>query len=204
MPTFGRYPRARADLPAECTVHGVTFPAHILVLGGGGLLLGVAQQLLPHTELKVRFRPANYLPVVEATASVRYQLPDQGTGVEFKEIKPEDRQTILRVVLHRFSQKPRYPRKTFVTQVENEAGTFLGFSRDISVGGMFIETKTPFPEGSVVKLRFHLDDGGPIVPVDAEVRYMMDKLCMGVAFIDLSPSDRNRIETYVTKVEGGA
>jgi c-di-GMP-binding flagellar brake protein YcgR len=171
-----------------------------LTLGGGGLLLETARKLLPNTEIRVRFCPATHLPAIEATGRVRYQLPDQGTGVEFTEIRPEDRQTILQVIFRRISHGPLQARKKFMAQIEYATGTFLGFSRDISVGGLFIETKTPLPEGSVVKLRFHLDDGGPVILVQSEVRYMIRDLCMGVEFVDLSSTDRTRIEAYVMRV----
>lgn len=198
-PAIGRYPRARVDLPAECVAGEAKFPARIVILGGGGLLLEVTRQLLPGSELEVRFFPRPQHPAVEAKARVRYHLPGQGTGVEFTEITPEDRQTILEVIFRRLSYKRRYPRKKFVTQIEHESGTFLGSSRDISVGGMFIETKTPLPEGAVFKLRFPLDDGGAVIQVEAEVRYAIRNLCMGIEFVNLAPPDRNRIEAYVSK-----
>ena len=184
-------------------MHGETLPSRILMLGGGGLLLELARELPPDTQIEVRFQPAHHLPVVEVTARVRYQFPNLGTGVEFVTIKPEDRQVILRIIIRRITERPRYSRRKFVTRVERDEGIFLGFSRDISVGGMFIETKTPFPEGYALKLRFHLDDGGPELVVEAEVCYMVMNLCMGIEFVDLSPSDRARIETYVGKAEGG-
>ena len=185
-------------------MHDVAFPARILMLGGGGLLLEVGRELLPDTEFKICFRPASHLPVIEAIASVRYQLPGQGTGVEFTVINPEDRHTILQVIFRRMTHRPRQARKKFVTQIEHETGNFLGFSRDISVGGLFIETKAPLPEGSRVVLRFHLDDGGPIVLVEAEVRYAIRDMCMGIEFLNLSPIDRKRIETYVANAQEGA
>lgn len=194
----------RVDIPAECTANGITFPAHILTLGGGGLLLEMTQKLLPNTEIRVRFCPATHLPAVEATASVRYQLLGQGTGVEFTKIETEDRQTILHVIFRRITPMPLHARKKFVAQIEDATGTFLGFSRDISVGGLFIETRTPSPEGSVLMLRFNLGDGGPEVLVQAEVRYTIRDLCMGVEFVGLASTDRARIEAYVMKVEPAA
>ena len=191
----------RVDLPAQCTLHDVPFPARILMLGGGGLLLETDRQLSPNSELKICFRPASHLSVIEVIARVRYQLPHEGTGVEFAEIKPEDREIILQVIFRRISHKPRHARKKFVTQIEHETGDFLGSSRDLSVGGMFIETKTPLPEGSSIVLRFHLDDGGPIVLVEAVVRYAIRDLCMGIEFVNLSPTDRNRIEAYVANAK---
>jgi c-di-GMP-binding flagellar brake protein YcgR len=174
------------------------------MLGGGGLLLEVFRQLLPDTELKVRFRPAPQHPVVEATARVRYFLPGEGTGVEFTEISPEDRQIILEVIFQRMGYRRRHARKKFVTQIGYEDGTFLGSSRDISVGGMFIETKQPFPEGAVFDFQFQLDDGGPLIQVEAVVRYAIRNLCMGIEFENLTPGDRARIEAYVGKTERAA
>jgi c-di-GMP-binding flagellar brake protein YcgR len=170
-----------------------------VVLGGGGLLLEVSRALVPDTELKVRFRPAQHLPYVEAIARVRYHQAGQGTGVEFTEISPEDRHAILQVIFRRMSYKPRHPRIKFVTEIEHHAGTFLGFSRDLSIGGMFIETKTPLPEDSEIKIRFDLGDGGPMIVVEAEVRYAIRDLCMGIEFVDLSPADLKRIETYISQ-----
>jgi hypothetical protein len=69
---------------------------------------------------------------------------------------------------------------------------------------MFIETKEPISEGSKLKLAFNLDDGGPIVRATAEVRYVVTKLGIGVEFVDLSPSDRSRIDVYTNKGETGS
>jgi len=95
--------------------------------------------------------------------------------------------------------KRRYPRAPLVTQIEREAGVSLGVSRTISVGGMFIETKEPPADGSTLTLRFHLDDGGPMISVSAVVRYLVTNLGIGVEFLDLPPADVTRIDVYVTK-----
>jgi len=196
-----KYPRVTVNFPAECAADGDIYRTRVLTLGGGGLLLRMPCEMPPDTELTVRFRPAKHLPKIEARARVRYQLADQATGIEFAEIKPEDRQMILRVIHRRFTEKREHPRRPFVAQVEHEAGTFLGFSRDISVGGMFIETKEPLPEGAEITLRFPLDDGGPVIVLTGQVRYIVEKVGMGVQFLDLSPADRSRIDVYVTRGE---
>jgi c-di-GMP-binding flagellar brake protein YcgR len=196
-----RFPRISFNEPVEYTLDDTTQRARALTLGGGGLFLGISEQIPPGTELTVRFRPAKHLPTVEARARVCYQSADEGVGIEFTEIKPEDRQRILRLILHRIPEKRRFPRAPLAVQVEHEAGMLIGFSRDISVGGMFIETKEPPPTGSHLKLRFYLDEGGPIVLATAEVVYAVAKLGIGVHFIEISPADRSRIDVYVTKGE---
>ena len=64
---------------------------------------------------------------------------------------------------------------------------------------MFIETNDPPADGSTVTLRFHLDDGGPMISVSAVVRYLVTNLGIGVEFLDLPPSDVTRIDVYVTQ-----
>ncbi len=199
-----KYPRIKVNFPVECSLAGETYRARALTLGGGGLLLGMSEQVAPSTELTVRFRPARHLAIFQARAKTLYQLRDQGIGIEFTDISPEDRQIILRLIVRRIGDMRRYPRRRFVAQVECEPGTFLGISRDLSVGGMFIETKELLSEGSGLKIRFHLDDGGPVVVATAEVRYAVEKLGVGVQFFDLPPTDRSRIDAFVAKGESSA
>ncbi len=72
------------------------------------------------------------------------------------------------------------------------------------MGGMFIETKEPVAAGTHLKIRFNLDDGGPIIIVGAQVRYAVRKIGMGVRFLDLQPGDQNRIDLYLAKADGSA
>jgi Tfp pilus assembly protein PilZ len=195
------YPRVKVDLPVEYEFHGVSHRTQALTLGGGGLFLAITQRVAPDTELSLGFQPARHLPLVRATVRVCYEIADKGVGVEFTEIRPEDRQMILRLVLHRMVDKRKYPRKPFVTQVECNSGSFLGFSRIVGAGGMFIETNEPVSVGSKVKLAFYFDNDGPIIQVTAEVRYVVTKLGIGLQFVDLSTSDQSRIEVYTTKEE---
>lgn len=141
--------------------------------------------------------------MVEAKGRVIYQLGERGFGIEFTEIRPEDRQGLLRLILRRIGVKRKYPRKPFVAQVEHEAGTILGVSSDLSVGGMFIRTKEPLPEGSELRLRFYLN-GGPIVIATAQIRYVIQGMGIGVQFLDLSPADRSRVDAYVSRGVLGA
>ncbi len=58
---------------------------------------------------------------------------------------------------------------------------------------MLIETKENLTEGSEVRLRFPLDDGGPIVIVTAQIRFALHNSGVGVRFLDLPPADADRI-----------
>jgi len=199
---YRKYPRVQADIKVELTVDADTQKAQASWLGGGGLFLGVSQQLSPGTEISVRFRPAKHLPVISARAVVRYQVPEEGMGIEFTDIEPDHREMILRLIHHRMVEKRNYPRAPLATQVEHAEGTQIGFSKDISAGGMFIELTKPVTVGSRVNLLFHLEDGGEAIKAEAEVLYSVLKLGLGVRFIQVEPADLGRIESYVAKAKG--
>jgi c-di-GMP-binding flagellar brake protein YcgR len=196
-----RYPRTDVNFPVEFTVGDRAFREQASNLGGGGLFLAITEPLSVGAELTVRFRPAKHLRLIETKGRVCYQVPGKGIGVEFIDISAKNRQVLLRFILGRSGDKRRHPRAPLLMQVECQECTSLAFSRDVSVGGVFLETKQSMVVGSELNLRFHLDKEGPIVHVRAEVKYEVVKLGMGVQFVDLAPEDLKRIEAYVSKLQ---
>jgi len=194
-----KYPRVSASFPVECIVDRRKIRGRASILGGGGLFLQDPAQLPPNTEVTLRFRPAKHLPLIQAKAKARYSIPGQGSGLEFTQISPKHHQIILRLIHRRTANRRQHPRVPLVTQIYCKECMSLAFARDVSVGGMFIETRDPPSVGSRIELRFHLDDGEPIVVAMAEVKYSVAKLGMGVQFIDMASPDRKRIEAYISK-----
>jgi hypothetical protein len=70
---------------------------------------------------------------------------------------------------------------------------------DISRHGMFINTGTRFPEGSVLKLRFRLAHSGIEVETRCEVRYCLGGVGIGVEFLNLSPQGARAIENEILR-----
>lgn len=192
-----KYPRVPADISVEITSDLGKEKTKATMIGGGGLYLGTAQAVEPGTEFTVRFRPAKHLPVVEARARVCYHVPGEGLGIEFTGIDPKHREMILRLVHRRLEEKRLHPRAPLATQVEYPAGTMIGFSKDISLGGMFIELTKPIPLGTRLQVLFHLEDGEDAVKTEADVMYSILKLGVGVRFRRLEPAARERIQAYV-------
>src|SRR5512140_1793945 len=60
--------------------------------------------------------------------------------------------------------------KVFRVYLEGEHGMGLGIARNISEGGMFVETRAPQPIGSHVRITFPADAGE--MTCVAEVRYV--------------------------------
>src|SRR5258708_20218916 len=61
--------------------------------------------------------------------------------------------------------------KAFPVFLEGERGVASGIGRNITDGGMFVETREPFPLGTRVKVTFSSPNGGPEMTLEGEVRY---------------------------------
>jgi hypothetical protein len=72
---------------------------------------------------------------------------------------------------------------------------------DISPKGMFINTTTHFPEGSVLKLGFRLARSNHRVETRCEVRYCVPGLGVGVEFMAIAPSDRKAIGDEIQPIK---
>ncbi len=192
-----KYPRIPVDLPAQYSVEGTEDEARVQMLGGGGMFLGTSQVIPAGSVLTVRFRPAKHLPTMEAKAVVRYCEDGKGIGIEFTDINPQNRQYILRLIHHRMQEQRRFPRVPMATQVTHTEGSFIGFSRDISTGGMFVESNMPLEPGTRLNLRFHLEGQDSIVKAEAEALYVVPRVGIGLSFTEILPEDYNRIQAFV-------
>lgn len=78
---------------------------------------------------------------------------------------------------------------------------FLGRINDLSLGGMYIDTINPLPEGSTVGFQFSLPGDGPESPLSGQGRvvWMVHMQGMGVGFTFLSDEDRVRLEAYLSR-----
>lgn len=191
-----RYPRRSVQMPADYTVGERSSRCIANSLSGGGLFLTQVGGLEPGFQLSVRFRPAKDLPVIQAKASVRYNKAD-GTAVEFTEITSEDRHRLLNFIHRKTRERKKPSCSPLVTQIQTDRCLSLAFSSDLSLCGMFIETKDLPPVGSPLMVRFNLDEKDWVVVTPARVAYHVEKMGMGILFSDLLPAHRVAIENYV-------
>jgi len=96
-------------------------------------------------------------------------------------------------------EKRQHRRAKLVTQTRCEAlgREELHVTRDVSVGGLFIRSKNPFPQDSAVSVSFHLRPSTPAISCRGKVVYSLKGLGMGVQFTDLNDSDRAALEKFV-------
>lgn len=192
-----RYPRLSVHVQVDCTSGQRCFRSFVQTLSAGGLFLTEVEDLQTAQEITVRFRPAKHLPIIQAKANVCYVVVGQGAAIEFTEISAEDRKRIIRLVHHKSGDRRLQPRAPLATQIEFQERMSLALSRDVSMGGMFIETTELLPVGSTFTVRFNLDYKDKVVTASAQVAYHVEKLGMGVTFTEIAPQDREWIREYV-------
>jgi len=93
---------------------------------------------------------------------------------------------------------PRYPQLSELSMI------YEGFEEDVSVRppdlsphGMFINTRTDYPQGAILKLRFRLARSRVLVETRCEVRYCLRGVGVGVEFVDISPEAVRAIEEEI-------
>lgn len=100
-------------------------------------------------------------------------------------------------------EKRRHKRIAVVKEIEVDGSRGRRVT-DLSVDGMYIDTFTPFAVGSIVELKFRLDDPDDAVigaiTARAKVLYAQEGLGIGVQFVDIRSADRMRIKQMIDKL----
>jgi uncharacterized protein DUF4388/PilZ domain-containing protein len=66
---------------------------------------------------------------------------------------------------------------------------------DLSLTGAFIDSVTCYPQGTILTLKFHIKD--VLIETTAEVRYSMQRMGMGLHFLDLQPDHVAALESLI-------
>ena len=70
-------------------------------------------------------------------------------------------------------------------------------TRDVSVGGLFISSKNPFPADSEVTLSLRLGPKDPTISYRGKVAYAVQGVGIGVQFVDLSEESLQALQKFV-------
>ena len=110
-----------------------------------------------------------------------------------------------------------HPRVPVETRVRVEYGSLRGFveevCRNVSIGGMFVQTPTPPPVGSVLRFELDLPDRAGVVHGSGEVAWVRSQddppanpAGFGLKFLDVPPTQRDLIFQVVDRFiqRGGA
>jgi hypothetical protein len=69
---------------------------------------------------------------------------------------------------------------------------------ELGLGGCYIDTLNPFPEGSPVQLRILRDNG--VFETKAKVVYCDRRFGMGLAFTEMTPNQRSLLEGWLAEL----
>ena len=105
-----------------------------------------------------------------------------------QKFQTDDRNAILRFIHQKNGDRRANPRAPLATQVQCDQCMSLAFSRDISLGGMFVETTEMLPVGTALTVRFNLDEKDQVVTATAQVIYHVEKMGMGIVFVGSRPA----------------
>lgn len=109
-------------------------------------------------------------------------------------MEPEGREYITPEI-----DKRQHRRAKLVTQVRCDAlgREDLMLTRDVSIGGMFVRAKNPYPADSEVAVSFLLRAGDPPISSRGKVVYSIQGMGMGIMFVDLSQDVREALQKFV-------
>jgi hypothetical protein len=93
----------------------------------------------------------------------------------------------------------RCPLVASVEVIDLHSGTRLSARiSELSVGGCYVDALTPFPEGTLVRLRIVRDQGA--FESNGKVVYTHANFGMGVAFIDVKSDQRSIPEGWIAEI----
>lgn len=95
---------------------------------------------------------------------------------------------------------PRFPFIAEVEVTDSSSGAKLSARvSEIGLRGCYVDSLNPFPEGSLVHIRIHKDDG--VFETPAKVIYIHPGLGMGICFQDSAPEQLPTLKKWITKLE---
>ncbi len=79
-------------------------------------------------------------------------------------------------------------------------GVGIAQTRDISLYGLYLGTRTVIPKGSHLKLRLPIDpERGDYLVVDAEVAYSQPGVGVAVEFVGMDEEGKRKLEAFITE-----
>jgi hypothetical protein len=101
------------------------------------------------------------------------------------------------------SERRASRRVSLVTQIRTLVGgkMLVGYSKNISTGGIFVESELQAEKGTELLLRFKLRPEDHIQEARAVVTYAVPGEGMGLQFVNLPDSLRQEIQAFVNEQE---
>jgi hypothetical protein len=97
----------------------------------------------------------------------------------------------------------RYPFTATIEAIEQKTQTHIkGRTSDLSLGGCYVDTISPFAEGIIIHLR--INKGNVAFKIKARVVYSLNGMGMGLAFIPETNDSLIPVEKWIAEINGEA
>jgi hypothetical protein len=95
----------------------------------------------------------------------------------------------------------RFPFTATVEAIENKTGTkIIGRTSDLSLGGCYVDTLSPFPIGTEAKLRIQREN--ETFEAQVKVIFSLIGMGMGVAFVSAQPKRFKIFQKWLSELSG--
>lgn len=178
--------RVTIQLPVQIRVqNGTEMEGILLDLSEEGLDLLAAQALYPSAMITVQFSLPGGNNAIEVRGEVAWANPNGESGVRFVDLTEGLRSTLKAWVA---ANAPELPPE------DSEPVSHCKLT-DLSLGGCYVESESPFPENSGIVLCLKVDD----IEVHAEgmVRVMHPGFGMGIEFASRTQEQRDQVGTFI-------
>jgi CheY-like chemotaxis protein len=177
--------RVPVQLPVRLRVeNGPEMEGILLDLSEDGLDVLAAQPLCPSATITARFSLPDQDDDLDVRGEVAWANPNGESGVRYVDLPENLRQTLKDWVAAHAAELPEDPEPVSECKLT-----------DLSLGGCYIETESPFPERSGIVLCLKAAD----MEVQAEgmVRVMHPEFGMGIEFASGTAEQRDQVGNFI-------
>ena len=178
--------RVPVQVPLQLRVqNGAELEAILLDLSEGGMDVLAAQPLYPSAMVSARFALPGAKTEIEPHGEVAWANPNGQSGVRFCDLSESQRHALREWVAANSPELPPDDPEP-VSQCK---------LTDLSLGGCYVETVSPFPEHSGIVLTLRLED----MEVQAEglVRVMHPEHGTGIEFAARTAEQREQVQKFI-------
>jgi CheY-like chemotaxis protein len=178
--------RVPVQLPVRIRVeNGSEMEGILLDLSEDGLDVLAAQPLCPSAVITARFQLPDQGNEIDVRGEVAWANPNGETGVRYTDLPENLRQTLKSwVIANAADSLPEDPEPVSECKLT-----------DLSLGGCYVETESPFPERSGIVLCLKAEDME--VRADGMVRVMHPGCGMGIEFASGTAEQREQVGNFI-------
>jgi CheY-like chemotaxis protein len=179
--------RVPVQLPVKLRVESATeeMEGILLDLSEDGLDVLASQPLCPAATIHARFALPDQDTELDVRGEVAWANPNGESGVRYTDIPANLRQTLREWVIANAAEiLPEDPEPVSVCRLS-----------DLSLGGCYVETESPFPERSGIVLC--LKAAGMEVQAEGLVRVMHPEFGMGIEFASGTAEQREQVGNFI-------